>query len=269
MPKNKLKETAISWLLHSIKILFGDERIRRYIILQKYPDLKHKLVKDIRTFNAFVKRGKTRQDRFKEIENYLDYAITLKKGIVVFTATNVQQNKEDNETHFQTFIIDNNNKKIYAIDPAYDKKEENFIGIYYAEITYDVIKPYFEDKNYEFNFVKLSRPAQTNTNDVFCQSWSLLILLKLMENNEYEQNEEFSIPSKNIDKYNMILEFYKQIFTDMPDLFDNLKEEYDGSINDCIDNEGDNNCPSEDEKKELLKVDIVNLLMKMTKNDMK
>ena len=67
----------------------------------------------------------------------------------------------------------------------------------------------------------------------------------------------------------MILEFYKQIFTDMPDLIDNLKEEYDGSINDCINSEDNDDCPSEDEKKELLKVDILNLLMKMTKNDMK
>ena len=42
-----LKSLSISWLLHSIKILLGDESIRRYIILNDFPKLKHQLKKDI------------------------------------------------------------------------------------------------------------------------------------------------------------------------------------------------------------------------------
>ena len=114
-----LRPTAISWLLHSIKILLGDESIRRYIILQKFPNLKHQLKKDIRTFDPFVKKGKTRQEKYKEIETYLEYITTL-NDIIVFTATNVQQHNKDNETHFQSFIVDNDNKKTYVIDPAFD-----------------------------------------------------------------------------------------------------------------------------------------------------
>jgi hypothetical protein len=170
----KLKELSISWLLHSIKILLGDESIRRYIILQKFPNLKHQLKKDIRTFDPFVKKGKTRQEKYKEIETYLEYITTL-NDIIVFTATNVQQHNKDNETHFQSFIVDNDNKKTYVIDPAFDKDKENFIGIYYAEITHDVIKPFLESKGYTVSFIHLERPAQSTTNDVFCQSWSLLM----------------------------------------------------------------------------------------------
>ena len=55
----KFKDLSISWLLHSIKILLGDESIRRYIIIKKFPTLKRQLVKDIRTFNPFL-QGKTR-----------------------------------------------------------------------------------------------------------------------------------------------------------------------------------------------------------------
>ena len=259
----KIKGTAISWLLHSIKILLGDESIRRYIIIKYNPDLKNKT--HIKTFDAFIKPGKTREHKHKEIKKYLETISKLKKDIVVFTATNVQKDEEDNETHFQTFIVDNNNKKIYGIDPAYDKNEDEFIGIYYAEILHDVIKPFFESKDYEFKFIILSRPAQNTTEDVFCQSWSLMILLKLIENKDYENDVEFDIPSKKLDKYNMLLEFYKKIFTDMPELIDNLKTEYEGSINDC---EYDN-CPSKDEKIELLEFDAGNLLMDMKKDDMK
>ena len=42
-------------------------------------------------------------------------------GTIVFTATNVQRDEDDFETHFQTFIVDNDDKIVYAIDPAYDK----------------------------------------------------------------------------------------------------------------------------------------------------
>lgn len=258
-----LKELSISWLLHSIKILLGDESIRRYIIVEKFPHLKHKLKKDIRTFNPFVKKRKTRQDKFKEIETYLEYIINLKNDNVVFTATNVQQNNEDNETHFQTFIVDNDNKKAYAIDPAYDKDEENFIGIYYAEITHEVIKPFLESKGYDFKFIPLSRPAQSTTNDVFCQTWSLIILLDLLKTKNYQDpNMEYKIPTTELKCYEMILDFYKDIFLDsMPELLENLQEEYHGSINENYD--------TEEEKEKLLKIDVAGLLYQMKKNDIK
>ena len=235
-----IKKLSISWLLHSLKILLGDESIRRYRILQKFPKLKHNLKKDIRTFNPFVKRRKTRQDKHAEIEKYLEYIVKL-TDIVVFTATNVQRNDEDNETHYQSFIVDNDNKKVYTIDPAFNKKEEGFIGIYYAEITHDVIKPFLVSHGYEFNFVRLERPAQSTTNDVFCQSWSLLILLEILENNKYqEENLEVKIPKIKIARYKKMLDFYKDIFKSMPELQDNLQEEYIGAINDCETSESEN-----------------------------
>lgn len=262
----KLKELSISWLLHSIKILLGDESIRRYIILQKFPNLKNKLKKDIRTFDPFVKKGKNRQDKYKEIEAYLEYIITL-NDIVVFTATNVQQHNKDNETHFQSFIVDNDNKKTYVIDPAFDKNEENFIGIYYAEITHDVIKPFLVSKGYTVTFVRLERPAQSTTNDVFCQSWSLLMLLDLLENNNYNnENLEIEIPSKKILRYNKILRFYKDIFKTMPELQDNLQEEYNGSIYDAKDD--DKNSNFEEKKMKLLEVNAYELLKSMKDSDM-
>jgi hypothetical protein len=247
----RMKQNAISWLLHSIKILLGDESIRRYIILKYNPELKYK--NHIKTFDAFIKPGKTREHKHKEIKKYLQAISILKKDNVVFTATNVQQDEEDIETHFQSFIVDNNNKKVYGIDPAYNKNEEDFIGIYYAEILHDVIKPFFENKQYAFHLVRLSRPAQTTTDDVFCQSWSLLILLKIMKNKDYEKDVEIHIPSKKLDKYHMLLEFYKQIFIDMPELLDNLKAEYEGSVSDFP---------------ELLEFDVGTLLMSMDKDDM-
>ena len=56
----KYRQEAISWMLHSLKILLGDESIRRYIILKYNPDITNQSKKSIRTFDAFVQKGKTR-----------------------------------------------------------------------------------------------------------------------------------------------------------------------------------------------------------------
>ena len=78
----KINDLAISWLLHSIKILLGDESIRRYIILNTIHNLKHTLKKDIRTFDPFVKKNKTRQDKYKIIEKYLS-DISIENGKIM------------------------------------------------------------------------------------------------------------------------------------------------------------------------------------------
>jgi len=271
----EVNDLAISWLLHSIKILLGDESIRRYIILNTIPNLKHTLTKDIRTFSPFIKKNKTRQDKYKSIEKYLNYVVKL-DSIIVFTATNIQQHEDDNETHFQSFIVDNDNKIVYVVDPAFDKNKEDYIGIYYAEVTHEMIKPYFESKNYSVNFIHLERPAQSTKNDVFCQSWSLLILLELLENNKYKYKKsdlEIKIPKLKLERYKKLLDFYKAIFKTMPELQENLREEYKGSIRDSNTAFEATATETEDtlteiQKQELLEIDAYELLKSMDEYDM-
>ena len=100
----------------------------------------------------------------------------------------------------------------------------------------------------------LSHPAQIAFDDVFCQSWSLYILDSLLTNPEIE---EFEIPATQIEKYGMILRFYKRVFKDIPTLKNYLKFEYEGEI---IDNFGDDS--------NFLKENPAKILMEMTKNDM-
>lgn len=269
--KINIRSIAISWLLHSIKILLGDEGIREYIIVHYYPNFKNKTKSDkIRTFNAFIEN--TREDKLAEIEKYLNTIVKSKKDIIVFTASNVQRNKDDIETHYQSFIVDKTTKNLYIIDPAFDKRNTNpvdpkqiYMGIYYAEITHELIKPFFEHQQYTINYIRLTNPAQTSETDVYCQSWSLLILLQLLNQSKYKnsKNTEYGMPTDELDRLAIILDFYKKIFTDMPELNNNLIAEYEGSINDASFTIIDVNM-----KKNLLEFNPVDLLMSMTKEDM-
>jgi hypothetical protein len=91
--------------------------------------------------------------------------------------------------------------------------------------------------------------------------------LELLEANKYQHdNLEVEIPSKKILRYNKILRFYKDIFKSMPELQDNLQEEYNGSIYDAKDDNKNSNF--EEEKMKLLEVNAYELLKSMKDSDM-
>jgi hypothetical protein len=259
----KYRQEAISWLLHSVKILLGDESIRRYIIVKYNPDIDNQAKKCIRTFNAFVQNGKSRDDKAKQIVKFCD-EMSKREGIVVFTATNIQKDKLDMETHFQSYILNNNLKTILTIDPAFDRTKDAQAGIYMAEVSNEVVIPFFLTQGYSSCFVDLSNPAQVCDGDVFCQSWSLLILLNKIRNSEFLDDISFDIPHIQIDKYDMLLQFYQQIFTDLPELGDNLKTEYEAEVT----NTRGPNAPTKVKKQCILDFDPRELLLSMTKNDM-
>jgi hypothetical protein len=277
------RPTIASWVLHALKITLGYESIRQLILLHYHPRLHWGNITNlktigsreshVKTFDAFIEPGKTREQKIEKIQKFLEKIIEM-DGVIVFTASNIQRDIDDMETHYQTFIVDNADKKVYMIDPANDrtvdkndpknKKSKKILvsgqGVYYAEVAHHVIKPFFEEKtDYKVELVQLSHPAQIIEDDVFCQSWSLFILDLLLTNKVYQTSSVVEIPEKQIDKYGMILRFYKRILTDIPAMPAIFAEEFLKAINTCVD------CP----QAELLKIDPVAFLQSMTKNDMK
>ena len=92
------------------------------------------------------------------------------------------------------------------------------------------------------------------------------MLLELLENNKYQdENLEIEIPTKKVLRYKKILEFYKDIFKSMPELQDNLQEEYNGSIYDSKD---DSESGNEEQKMKLLNINAYELLKSMKDSDM-
>jgi hypothetical protein len=266
-----------SWVLHAIKNTLGYEPIRQDILLHYFPTLHRGNITKIRkagyknhvvTFDAFIEPGKTREDKSEKIKKYLSEIVKM-NGVVVFTAANIQQDASDFETHYQTFIVDNDNKQVYAIDPANDirvvktaRSKKILVsgqGIYYAEVAHQTVKPFFEENtDYQFKMVPLSHPAQIIEDDVFCQSWSLYILITLLTNRAYLTTAQIYIPESQLDKYDTILGFYKRLVREVPAFSEQLNNEYIGEVKRCM---GCN-------KKELLKVNPEKWLLRMTKEDM-
>lgn len=200
---------AISWVLEAIRNVIGIEYIRQNILLRYIPSLKPN-IKKVRTFDAFIRANgeEYRDEKKDEIEKYCGEIMKI-PGIMVFSACNIQENLHDGETHYQTFIVNNDRKIIYAIDPAYNKKKGGK-GIYMAEVAKTAVKPAAMKHHYKFKFVVLSSPAQTDSNDVFCQTWSLYMLITTLINPEYTETE-LDIPSDQMLRYKILLDFYKEL----------------------------------------------------------
>lgn len=135
--------------------------------------------------------------------------------IHVFSLNN-RISKKDNQTHFQTFIVDNINKDVYAIDPARTNKGPGIYAAWVGEELENQLKNptlAISKKNseklglYNFQWVVPNRACQRTNRDVFCQSWSLLLQLNFIQNN-YGFN--LTIPSKKNDLYKLLLSFYSE-----------------------------------------------------------
>ena len=236
------RDAPISWALHALKNVLGYEDIRKKIIKKYYPDIDN--AKYIRTFDATVSYNPTNYkekyaEKINDILNYCKSIMNL-TGYVVFTATNIEEYRDetqekDNETHYQMFIVDNENHKLYAIDPAL--KPGNKKGIYVPQIALDIINPFFKKNGYKTQFVQLTNPAQTDNSeehaDVFCQSWTLYILFELLKKKHGHDFKDIdvNIPKDQLERYKILLQFYKNLLKTVPSIKKILNEEYVSELN--------------------------------------
>jgi len=229
--KDTLKKISTSWALEAMKTVLGYEDIRNMILEHYFPQIENP--DEMRTFDAFQQfENPPFIDKAMEITDYCEDIIEDDgvTGIVVMTAANIQLFENDNLTHYQSFIIDKHAKTVYAIDPA---AKANGVGIYEAAISETIVFPIFRSHDYDCEFVNLSHPAQTNKGDVFCQTWTLIILLKALEKIYKKNNKKKFIgvidipaPRPKVNKYQMLLDFFKYILENIPEVGRELAIQY-------------------------------------------
>lgn len=222
-----IRNIAISWGIEAIKTVLGYEDIRNEIVKHYFPQIDN--LELMRTFDAFQQcEIPPFIDKHTEITEYCE-DITENDGItgiIVMTSANIQESTNDMLTHYQSFIINKDAKEVYVVDPA---SKRNGNGIYEAVVAKTIILPIFRLHGYKCEFVRLSNPAQTNKGDVFCQTWTVIILLKSL--NILKKHQKIDIidipsPKPKINKYKLLMDFYKDILIKIPKVSSQLKNEY-------------------------------------------
>jgi hypothetical protein len=242
------RSTAVSWTLHAMKNILGLKTVRNKIIKKFYPLIKN--ITKAETFDAF-QSPEALVAYCAEIMHYQPY--------VVFTASNQAEAIAEPETHYQTFYLDNVTKHLYMIDPSRKNKAD---GIYMPFIARNTIQPFYEQQGYVCKFIEMTNPAQSSERDVFCQSWSLYILINFLQDGLHT----VPIPRNQVERYNVLLNFYQIIIDDIPTLQKELKKEYVSEIQtnkSLILTDG-----TEADYQYLLTMDPVSLLWQMQAADM-
>jgi hypothetical protein len=242
------KEQIISWVLFSMRAIMEEEAVRNAILAEALPPT--------------IVLGPTFTGEYSvaDVEAYTKSIFTSPK-IHLFTVSNLPDLKTG-ETHFQTFVYAN--KTLYVGDPAYKGVSVNGKiknkGIYTAKIGDHLMK--LATKNaIKAEWIRLTSPCQTSFEDVFCQSWSLLIQLEFIKNGF---NMPIEIPCSQDERYAILLESYKEIVK-LPLVQERLKEEYVYSIKHA--DEVGVEIEASDMKK-LLRANPVSRLQSMTVKDM-
>jgi len=228
---DELFDDMVSWILFSIREVIGYADIRKQIILHWLTEKNIINVnKEIITINP---ERKDDSEVVKLCTQIIGDTNPI-NNLFIFTGTNLPDPRTK-ETHYNIFIIDKSIKKLYIIDPASKlvKRGRSYIakeGIYSPYLANDTIIPFFEKYRYTHTFIASQNAAQTNIGDVFCQSWTLL-MLKLFLDNDNPQKEMIDIPKKQEKKYQLLLDFYKYILTNFPSIQPILNTQYQYNIN--------------------------------------
>lgn len=194
MKPPNLDDVLSSWVLDALRRVFGYEDIRNLILQAKLGDK----VAYGRTFGA--------EHKVRQLRDYLKKLLVPgEHRLLLFTASN---RALLGETHYQGFVVDYQKKHLWVVDPASVRGGD---GIYASYVARDVIMPFFQAQGWETGFVRLSNACQATTDDVFCQTWSLWLMVRVARQLLSKKKlTTISVPKKLIIRYRALLRFYKE-----------------------------------------------------------
>jgi hypothetical protein len=221
--EEEVDNTLAGWLSFAMRKTMNDEEVRNEVLKDYILNMEN-----ITIGKTFTDLYNTKQiDRY--IFPYLDNIIKL-NGKVLFSASNLVDSQYG-ETHFQTYILDNDNKILHMLDPA--MKPTGEMGIYHPFITLEEIAPYIKKKGYKTRWVIPTNTCQVNDRDVFCQTWSLWLLI----NSIIDPYQKSPVPKSEKERYILLLKFlqstllidnvckkFRKIFNKEIDIFRNDKD---------------------------------------------
>jgi hypothetical protein len=204
--------TTVSWVLYALRTVLGYEHVRAAVLKRYVGHLPDVTIG--RTFAGVY--------RYRDLTGYIRTQLQA-SGRVLLTASNTGRHvRPTTETHYQTFIIDTTARVVTAIDPA---RRPRGRGIYRPIITEDVVAPTAMEAGYDVVWLETTHACQGNKDDVFCQSWSLFLLIVAV----LYPDDVVLVPRAQVDRYAELLSFYKELM-ELSTVCDELRIEYTEAI---------------------------------------
>jgi hypothetical protein len=223
-PEKKSLLFAKKWALRSMRDVMGRKHIRNAILQYFVPDIKN--IEHSETFDGFseAEDPSLYKNKEEQILAYCEKILNI-QPYVVFTASNIlfdevdEDGIQDTQTHYQCFYVDNENKNLYVFDPA--READGSQGIYEPQIAKYTVNKFFRSKKYKVFFARLSHPAQLFESDVFCQTWTLYLLIQFFKQ-DCKKGAILPIPENLVDRYAILIDFYHKILENISEVKDEL-----------------------------------------------
>ena len=193
-----------SWILYSLRELLGTQVVR------------NRLLKIVYSKKPNIVIGKTfgSESSYKDLGTYVKKILNNKtKKLYFFTSSNLSSDyRGEFQTHYQTFVLDKMNKKLYAYDPSYDARSDKSL---YKTIATDFLNNLVEKYGYTTYKISPGEAMQISKQDVFCQTWSLMVQGQIKFDPETFDIDIplYSAVKNQSDRYKILLEFYKAILS--------------------------------------------------------
>lgn len=209
------EDTVKGWLLYSLRFTLLDKNVRNTILKSsnwfgKFKKSNYKIV-----LGDIYGEGIDNNSLKDLVNSYINLG---DDKIILFTLSNNPRNTMDpdmRETHFQSFVMVNSIKTIFAFDPAMSTNIP--VGIYYpgAIIQLETLFQKMSNLGYRIVRPEIQYACQVDKSDVFCQTWSLYLQYEFMRQlciNNFDFNRiNIVIPNNIIDKYRLLNLFIQDI----------------------------------------------------------
>lgn len=205
-----------SWVLDALRRVMGFEDMRNTILSYFLKNTEDVVLG--RTFGM----ENTETEVVKYLKKITGKTLSNKKYLL-FTASN---QASQGETHYQAFVVDYVSKKLWVIDPASVEGKQGIYDAYVATLT---IMPFFKKLGWKTGFVKLTNACQSTTDDIFCQTWSLWLLIKFINILLHDKPKTITISKSLFVRYRRLLRFYKECI-DVPGVCEELRRTYQETI---------------------------------------
>ena len=177
------------------------ENSYQYLIVERtYEDIQNKII--LYYFPQFAENIKyiRRYNNMTDVKTYCEEVIKnsdiLGKIIIIIS-------------NRQILIIDKSIQEVYVLDPTSMLHIKSIYNIDYLEST---ILPLFKYNNYNYQYVQLTYPMQTENIDPYSQTWLMIVLIKTLTQ-LYSSNTIpiILIPDNRKEKQKVLSNFYINI----------------------------------------------------------
>mmetsp|Transcript_60258 Transcript_60258/g.111740 ORF Transcript_60258/g.111740 Transcript_60258/m.111740 type:complete len:348 (+) Transcript_60258:59-1102(+) len=204
----------LGWGIFGLVTVLGEGDYRAQVFKEMFDEnAQHMTKREAVAKLEDIEFGKTYQLDFNITDMLADIqeAANADTGYRYYFFTATDPAGMGHPTHFISYIVDKEEKKVHVFDPAEGKDGIGMLGndAYQSDTEVELRAKFKEWGFADIAYFPKTKAPQTDSDDTYCQSWSLFLAIQGFLKLADGKYEEIQIPESRISRYEMLLNFWK------------------------------------------------------------